>query len=152
MREPGLELLFEATGDLSPAVTIGSTPNGLERVIPIPAGGPFEGPHIRGKMVGGYDWQLTRPDGVTVIDALYLLETDDGVHLRCRNRGLRHGDPAVMQRLAAGEDVDADEYYFRCVPEFSAPAGRYGWLNDNIFVSTGARFSQAIKVRFYRLT
>ena len=103
-------------------------------------------------MVGGYDWQLTRPDGVTVIDALYLLETDDGVHLRCRNRGLRRGDPAVMQRLAAGEDVDADEYYFRCVPEFSAPAGRYGWLNDSVFVSTGARYPDAIKVRFYQLT
>lgn len=152
MREPGLKLLFEATGPLSPTVTIGNTAQGLERVIPIPAGGPFEGPRIRGTMVGGYDWQLTRPDGVTVIDALYLLETDDGVHLRCRNRGLRRGDPAVMQRLAAGEDVDADEYYFRCVPEFSAPAGRYGWLNDSVFVSTGARYPDAIKVRFYQLT
>lgn len=152
MLEPGLELLFEAFGDLAEPITIGETPQGIQRVIPIPFGGPFEGPDIRGRMIGGHDWQLTRPDGVTVIDALYILETDDGVHLQCRNRGLRHGPPDVMRRLAAGEVVDPAQYYFRCVPEFSAPAGRYEWLNRSMFVSTGERYPNSIKVRFYRVT
>jgi hypothetical protein len=58
-----------------------------------------EGPRIKGKLIGNAaDWQLTRPDGVTVADAIYALETDDGVIIQIRNRGLRHGPPEVMAR------------------------------------------------------
>lgn len=152
MNEPGLIFMFEASGALAQPVTIGDTPLGFQRVIPIVAGGGFEGPEIRGRMVGGHDWQTTRADGVTVVDALYMLETDDGVILQCRNRGLRHGPPDTMRRLAAGEPVDPSEYYFRTAPEFTAPAGRYDWMNRSLFLCTGARFPDAVKVRFYHVS
>lgn len=152
MRAPGLELLFEAHGGLHPPMVIGDTPAGTQRVIPIPEGGRFEGPRMSGRMLGGHDWQVTRADGVVVIDALYLLETDDGVRFQCRNRGVRRGPEEVMKRLASGEDVDPEEYYFRCVPEFSAPAGKYDFLNDNVFLSTGARHPNSITVSFYQVT
>ena len=152
MMPPQLTFLFEASGDLSPPVTIGETPLGIQRVIPIVAGGPFEGPDLRGRMVGGFDWQTTRADGVTVVDAQYILETDDGVILQCRNRGLRHGPADTMRRLAAGENVEPTEYYFRTAPEFTAPAGKYDWLNRSLFLCTGARFPDSVKVRFYRVT
>lgn len=151
MDDPGLKFIFEASGTLAPAVTIGETPLGFQRVIPILAGGPFDGPDIRGRMVGGYDWQTTRPDGVTIVDAQYMLETDDGVMLQCRNRGLRHGPPDTMRRLAQGELVDPSAYYFRTAPEFIAPAGRYDWLNRSLFLCTGARFSDAVRIRFFRV-
>jgi hypothetical protein len=148
---PGLEFVFEASGALSAPLQVGPTPFGVQRVIPIEPGSAFEGPMIRGVTLGGHDWQTTRADGVTVVDATYLLETDDGVRLQCRNRGLRHGSEAVMRRLAAGEPVAPSEYYFRAAPEFVAPAGRYDWMNRSLFVCTGARFPAAVKLRFFRV-
>jgi hypothetical protein len=87
---------------------------------------------------------------VTVADAIYALETDDGVVIQIRNRGLRHGPPEVMQRLAAGDAVDPAEYYFRTVPEFIAPKGRYEWMNRSIFICSGARFPLGIKLGLAR--
>jgi Protein of unknown function (DUF3237)/Retinal pigment epithelial membrane protein len=84
-----------------------------------------------------------------VFDAL---ETDDGVIIQIRNKGLRHGSPEVMARLVAGEEVDPAEYYFRTVPEFTAPTGRYDWLNKSIFICAGARFAARIKLWVWRVT
>ncbi len=149
---PGLEFVYEATGDLKPPRPIGETYDGTRRIIPIVGGGRVEGPLISGKLVGNAaDWQLTRPDGVTVADAIYALETDDGVVIQIRNRGLRHGPPEVMQRLAAGDTVDPAEYYFRTVPEFIAPKGRYEWMNRSIFICSGARFPLGIKLWVWRV-
>ncbi|MCW1931417.1 DUF3237 domain-containing protein [Pararhodobacter zhoushanensis] len=152
MNEPGLEFVFEATGGVSPPQVIGAVPTGRRQVIPIDAGGPFVGPDIKGTMVSGFDWQLIRADGVTEVDAMYLLETGDGVRIECRNRGVRHGPASVMQRMMQGQEVDPAEYYFRTTPVFTAPEGRYDWLNRSVFVCTGARYRDGVKVRFYRVT
>lgn len=153
MIQPGLEFVYEATGELEPPVAIGETCDGTRRIIPIVGGGRVKGPLISGKLIGNAaDWQLTRSDGVTVADAIYALETDDGVVIQIRNRGLRHGPPDVMQRLAAGQDVDPAEYYFRTVPEFIAPKGRYEWMNRSIFVCAGARYPMGIKLWVWRVT
>ena len=152
MIQPGLEFVYEAGGALGEAIPIGDTYDGTRRIIPI-FSGPVEGPRIRGRLLGqGADWQVTRPDGVTLADATYALETDDGVVIQIRNRGLRHGPPEVMQRLAAGEDVDPADYYFRTVPEFIAPVGKYDWLNRSIFVCAGARYALSIKLWVWRVT
>ncbi len=150
--KPELELVFEAEGQLEPMITIGQTPDGLRRAVPI-GGGTFQGPDIRGELVpGGCDWQVVRADGVTIPEAFYLLRTDDGVFIQVHNRGLRHGPPEVMARLAAGEVVDPASYYFRAAPTFSAPAGRYDWLNRSLFVCVGARYPASIRLWFYRVT
>jgi hypothetical protein len=152
MIKPDLEFVYEATGDLEPPVPIGRTYDGTRRIIPIVGGGRVEGPKIKGKLVGNAaDWQLTRHDGVTVADAIYALETDDGVVIQIRNRGLRHGPPEVMARLAAGEEVDPPAYYFRTVPEFIAPEGPYDWLNRSIFICSGARYPLGIKLWVWRV-
>lgn len=153
MIQPGLEFVYEAEGSLGEAIPIGATPDGTRRIIPIFSGGRVEGPLIRGELMGNAaDWQVTRPDGVTVADAIYALKTDDGVIIQIRNRGLRHGRPEVMQRLAAGEDVDPADYYFRTVPEFIAPEGRYDWMNRSIFLCAGARYAARIKLWVWRVT
>jgi hypothetical protein len=150
---PGLEFIYEAEGALDAPIAIGEAPDGTRRVIPIVGGGRVEGPRIRGALLGNAaDWQLTRPDGVTVADAMYALKTDDGTIIQIRNRGLRHGPPDVMARLGAGETVDPAEYYFRTVPEFIAPVGRYDWLNRSIFICSGARFARSIKLWVWRVT
>ena len=148
--KPDLQLLFEVRGALDAAVVVGETPVGLKRVVPI-LGGTFSGPEMRGTIVpGGADWQYVRPDGVTVVEARYLLRTDDEVLIEVHNRGIRHGPAETMKRLAAGESVDPSEYYFRAAPVLTAPAGKYEWLNRNLFVCTGARYATAITLWIYR--
>lgn len=88
-------------------------------------GGYFVGPGIRGSVVpGGGDFPLVRPDGMIIIDALYRLRTDDGVTIIIHNRGFWY----------PGGDGVPDKA--RLVPEFTAPVGRYDWLNRSIFLST----------------
>ncbi|MXP26206.1 DUF3237 family protein [Altererythrobacter indicus] len=153
MIKPELEFVYEAGGDLGAPKPIGKTMDGTRRIIPINEGGYVKGPKISGKLMGSSaDWQLTRHDGVTVADALYAIETDDGAIIQIRNRGLRHGPPDVMARLAAGEEVDPAEYYFRTVPEFIAPEGPYDWMNKSIFICSGARYEFGIKLWVWRVT
>lgn len=150
MLVPQLEFVFAAEGALADPIAIGQTHEGHRRIIPI-LDGHFEGPAIRGTFVttGAADWQFTRSDGVTQAEATYAIKTDDGVIIQVENFGLRHGSAAVMQRLAAGEDVDPADYYFRTNPRFTAPVGKYDWLNKSIFVASGARFRTSIKLWFF---
>ncbi len=149
--KPDLELLLEAHATLDAPILVGPTPEGTRRVIPI-SGGVFAGPTMRGVILpGGADWQYVRADGVTILEAQYLLRTDDGVRIQVSNRGLRHGPEEVMSRLAAGEDVDPGSYYFRASPTFSAPAGQYEWLNRSLFLCTGARRASSVTLWMYRV-
>lgn len=152
MIRPALEFVYELNAGLAAPVSVGDTPEGTRRIIPI-GGGSVEGPLIRGKLIGGgADWQLARADGVTVVDATYAIQTDDGVVIQIRNRGLRHGPVDVMAALVRGDEVDPFSYYFRTAPEFSAPAGRYEWLNRSIFVCSGARYRVSITLWVWRVT
>jgi Protein of unknown function (DUF3237) len=150
---PGLEFVYEASGDLEPVREIGAVPDGTRRIIPISSGGYVKGPLISGQLMGNSaDWQLTRPDGVTVADAIYAIETDDGVLIQIRNKGLRHGPAEVMDRLRRGDPVDPSEYYFRTIPEFIAPTGsKYEWMNRSIFICSGARYASSIKLWVWRV-
>jgi hypothetical protein len=149
---PGYEFVCELEARLESPILIGQTPVGLRRMVPI-IGGRFAGPRLQGTGVpGGADWQYQRSDGVWILEAIYLLRTDDGVLIQVRNHGLRDGPPEVMRRLAAGEHVDPSEYYFRATPSFDAPAGRYQWLNRGIFVCTGVRHPDAVKLWVWRVT
>ena len=148
---PRLAFVYAMEAALGPVIPIGATPDGTRRIIPI-LSGTIVGPDIRARVLGGgSDWQLLRADGVTVADATYAAETDDGAIIQIRNRGLRHGPAEVMARLAAGESVDPSAYYFRAAPQFIAPAGRYDWLNASIFVCTGARYAASIRLEVWRV-
>jgi hypothetical protein len=68
------------------------------------------------------------------------------------NRGLRHGPPEVIQRLARGEKVDPKLYYFRSVPEFEAPVGSaYEWLNRAVFIATAERGADVVTIKVYEV-
>ncbi len=150
--KPELSLLLEVRATLAAPIVVGDVPEGARRVVPI-TGGTFEGPMLRGTLVpGGADWQFLRQDDVMIVEAQYLLRTDDDVIIQVNNRGMRHGPPAVMQRLAGGNAVDPSEYYFRATPRLSAPAGRYEWLNRRIFLCSGARYPDAVVLWFYEVS
>jgi hypothetical protein len=103
------------------------------------AGGTFAGDRLRGIVEGGSDWQTLRSDGAIAIDARILLRTDGDEPVGLTYRGLRHGPPEVMERLAGGEDVDPASYYFRILCTFATSAPRLEWLNRVLAVGTGRR-------------
>jgi hypothetical protein len=149
--KPELSLLLEIRATLDAPIIVGEVPEGKRRVVPV-LGGTFAGPRLRGTLLpGGADWQYLRPDGVMVVEAQYLLRTDDGVIIQVNNRGMRHGPAEVMRRLGAGEPVDPAEYYFRATPRLSAPVGPYDWLNRRLFLCSGARYPDAVALWFYEV-
>ena len=151
MTPPQLAFLFEAHVHVAAPIEMGPGPNGAHRVIPI-TGGTVTGPRINGIVLpGGADWQWIRPDGAAEIEARYIIETNDGARISVVNRGLRHGPPAVLQRLAAGLPVDRAEYYFRTTPIFQTAAPRYEWLTKSVFVATGERHPNHVLLQFWEV-
>jgi len=101
---------------------------------------------------GGADWQIIRRDGVAEVEARYTLKTDDGALIYIWNRGVRHGPEEVIRRLAAGEAVGPDEYYFRTTPVFETGASAYQWLNGLVCVAAGERRPDAVVITVYQVT
>jgi hypothetical protein len=132
--------LFEIRLQVPQILDLGDTPLGRRRIAAV-TGGSFEGERLRGEVVGAPagDWLLQRSDGVLVLDVRLLLRTHDGAHIYMGYRGVRHGPPEVMARLAAGESVDPAAYYFRIVPIFETAAPQYAWINKIVAVGTGRR-------------
>ncbi len=148
---PGLEFICELKINLKPPYIVGETPHGLRRIIPI-IGGTFEGPKIKGEVLdGGADWQIVRKDGVAELEAHYQIKTDDGVIIYIKNTGLRVATPEVAARIGRGEIVPASEYYFRAVPKFEAPAGKYSWMNNAIYICKGIRNPNNVAIQVWKV-
>ena len=131
--------LFIFDLQVQPASMIGNTPDG-DRRVGIILGGRFEGERLRGKLQsGGSDWQSLRTDGTMALDVRCVMETDDGHLIGMTYRGMRHGPPAVMERIGRGEVVSASEYYLRIAPFFETSSEKYGWLNRVVGVGMGHR-------------
>ncbi len=148
---PLLEYALELRVNVGPALEVGSSSYGRRRTIPI-IGGTFAGVGLSGRVLpGGADWQLIETGGMAVLDARYVLETDNGLHLEVRNQGLRHGPTDVMNRMAAGEVVAASSYYFRTTPQFYPPEGHYEWLRRSIFIASGERLADQVVLWVWRI-
>lgn len=148
---PKLEFFCELKVKVDPALEVGEVPRGVRRIIPI-VGGTVEGPSIHGEILNsGADWQIVRKDGVTELEALYQFKTDEGTIIFIKNLAIRVASPEVAAKIARGEQVDPGQYYFRGTPRFEAPKGKYGWINDAIFVATGERNPGLVIIRVWRV-
>jgi muconolactone delta-isomerase len=138
--EPRLTLVYRLEATLGEPLDLGESAQGHHRIIP-QTGGRFRGPEIAGKLLPGAsaDWQIVLPDGTALADLRYTLQTDDGALLYVRSRGVRHGSPEVLARLARGEDVNAGEYTFRTTAQIETAAPELDWLNKGVFVGVGGR-------------
>lgn len=120
---PKMEFVFEIQAVCDPAYDCGVTANGLVRnIIPI-VGGQVVGPKVQGKVIpGGADYQLVdKATGRTQLEAIYSIQTADGVNIHVRNVGI----------LVPGKEG----VYFRTAPTFEAPADSpYAWLNNSLFI------------------
>lgn len=95
---------------------------------------------------GGVDWQRVRPDGVLEIDAHYALVSDEDESVEVRSTGLRKASDEVADRLARGDVVAPEEYYFRTHIRLTTAAPRLLWLNDLLAVSTGQRDREVVHI------
>ena len=140
-RPPTTEFVYEAVVDIGERVSIGQAPLGERFIVPI-IGGVFKGADIEGVVLpGGADRQLVRRDGVRELDALYELQTHDGVVLTVHNRVLID-DPAGGPRYALSHI------------SITAPQGSYDWLNRRTYVGTLDALRprrEAVLIRVYRL-
>lgn len=140
---PGIEFVYEAIVLLEPSTPVGETPFGRRNRIPI-IGGEFAGPNIKGRVLpGGMDWQLIRPDHFTVIEADYIMQTDDGALIHVYNKGV------------VGITADGG-FYARSTPWFESPNGPHVWLNQAVFVGTlgpvPERAEPAVRIRVFKVT
>lgn len=148
---PSLEFVCELKVKLKPPYVVGDTPHGMRRIIPI-VGGIFEGPKMKGEILdGGADWQIVRKDGVAELEAHYQIKTDDGVIIYIKNTGLRVATPEVAARIGRGEAVSPSEYYFRAIPKFEAPQGKYEWMNNAIFICKGIRNPDNVAIQVWKV-
>ena len=146
---PTLEYAFTATVQVAPPVEMGQADGGRKRFIAI-TGGSVEGPMLTGQVLnGGGDWQVIEPGGLTRVEARYFIKAADGTVIEIENPGVRVADPQVIERLARGEDVDPNAYYFRTTPRFSVTVGKYDWMRRNAFVARGIRRPDRVIVDFY---
>jgi Protein of unknown function (DUF3237) len=148
---PQLEFALELRVNIGPTFEIGSGAPGIRRTVPI-IGGTFRGPLLSGRVLsGGADWQLVESNGLTFVDARYVIETDDAVRIEVRNQGIRHGPREVIDRIAAGDAVSPSEYYFRTTPRFHPPDGQYDWLRRSVFIGLGERYADLVLVKVWRV-
>ena len=66
-------------------------------------------------------------------------------------RGVRHGPPEVLARMARGESVEPSEYYFRTAPFFETAAPKYAWLNVIVSVGIGERRPDGVLYRVFEI-
>lgn len=147
---PALKPLFELELNVSGSRLVGQTPTGARRIAWV-GGGRFAGPELAGTVLPGEDWITERADGAILLDVRLPLLTDAGEMILMRYRGIRHGPAAVMARLAAGEAVPAEDYYFRITPSFETAAPRLDWLNRILAVGSGRRLPEAVSYGIWQI-
>jgi len=148
----GTEPIFTIDAELAEIVDLGGTPYGGRRFVGI-LGGRVTGARLNGRILsGGADWQIIRSDRAADISARYIIESEDGAHIRVASDGLRHGPPEIIERLGRGDRVDPALYYFRTAMRFETAAASVDWLNRILAVARGRREARSVRLDVYEVT
>lgn len=148
--EPTLKHVFDLEIEVEEPIEIGDTGDGQRRIIPIVDGtvsGRIEG-HV---IPAGADYQVFRVDRPTELVAKYAFETDDGSRVYVENRGIRYAPPETKERLRDGKPVEPDDVYFQSTPQFETADPELAWLTQSIFVASGIRQPNGVKLAVYRV-
>jgi len=149
---PALMPMAQVRCEVGGLVSLGSAKYGERRYVPL-LGGTVAGPELNGDIVeGGVDWQVNRADGVLDIAAHYVIRAGDGGLIEVQSDGMRHGAPEVMARLARGDAVARDEYFFRTLMRFQTGAPHWLHLNKVMALAVGQRQAKLVVLDVYRIT
>ena len=121
--------------ETQPAVQLGP------RTVVGVSGGTFEGPKLRGKVIGpGADWPLTVSPNLRILDVRTILVTDDDKRIYMTYRGVIHTPPAGQ-----------GERYWRTVPIFETDSKKYEWLTQSVFVGVSFAVPQRVPYRIFQI-
>jgi len=148
---PMLVLAFHVEARLGPLEDHGDTRAGHRRIVPV-IGGRITGELEAEILPGGADWQVLRADGAVDVEARYSARTTAGELVYLQARGVRAGDPAVLEALLRGEPVDPTAYYFRTAITFETSAPRLAHLQSAIYLAVAEREADLVRYDGYRLT
>lgn len=127
------EFLMDLILETQPAIAVGN------RTVVSVTGGTFDGPKLKGKVVGpGADWPLRINDTLRILDVRTLLITDDDAKIYTTYRG-------VISTPAGGER------YWRTVPIFETEAPKYAWLNGIVAVGVSFTVPQRVSYRIFQI-
>ena len=146
---PSLAPAFEVVAELGPLEDHGMTRAGHRRIIPV-VGGTITGEVTGTILAGGADWQTVRADGCIEIDGRYSARGDDGSLLYIRARGVRSGDPEVLEALLRGDDVDPEAYYFRAA--LTLESASRPELERAVYIASYVREASRVRYVAYRVT
>ena len=128
------EFLFDLVIETGSANVLGA-----DRVIVPVSGGTFEGPTLKGTIVGpGGDWIVRRTDGSMALDVRLVLQTDDAQRISMTWRGISYTPPGGTQ-------------YARILPLFETGAAKYDWLNHLVAVGVNRPMPGKVAYRIYRI-
>src|SRR5262249_53197760 len=129
---------------------LGDIAQGHRRIVSL-SGGKFTGPELNGELLPGSsaDWQIVLPDGTTLGDIRYTLQTDGGDLLYVQSPRVRHGTVEVLARLAGAEDGDASEYTSHTSTQIETAAADLSWMNRGVFISVAGRQVGAVIYETY---
>lgn len=131
------EFLLDMMLDTQPANNVGSV--GVNRIVVPVSGGVFNGPKLKGAIVGpGGDWIVARPDGSSVLDVRLVLQTDDAQKISMTWRGISYTPQGGTQ-------------YARILPLFETGAAQYAWLNHIVAVGVHRPMPGKVAYRVYRI-
>jgi hypothetical protein len=131
------EFLLELTLDRGTASNVES--GGIKRSIVAIAGGTFQGPRLKGSIVGpSGDWIVGRPDGSSVVDIRAVLQTDDQQKIYMTCRGIAYPMPGGA-------------LHARILPLFETGAARYAWLNNVVAVGVYRPTPGKVTYRVFRI-
>jgi hypothetical protein len=137
----GAEPIFTIQAELSAIMNLGCTPYGERRIVDI-TGGTVRGTKLNGRIL----------PGAADIQARYTIETETNARILASSDGLRHGPPAVLDRLARGDSVDPALYYFRTVMRFETSDPAVDWLNRILALARGQREARSVRLDVYEVT
>lgn len=131
------EFLLDLVLETQTPSSVGS-PGGNRLIVPV-SGGTFEGPRLKGSVIGpSGDWILQRPDGSSLLDVRLLLQTDDAQKIYLTWRG-------IFYTQQGGKP------YARITPAFEAGPGKYAWLNDIVLVGVLRPVPKKVAYRLYQI-
>lgn len=152
LHRPELAFLARLEVTVDDVVDLGATDAGHRRIANID-GGTVTGDRFAGVVLpGGADWQVVLGDGTVLVETRYNLRAHDGALVHIRTSGLRTGEPAALDALARGEEVDPADYYFRTSATFETGDERYRWMTRAVTVCSCARLPTSVLIDAYTVS
>ena len=118
-------------------IILEDTARGYMLVAPT-GGGSFCGGKISGKVLPvGMGISCTPLTGINIIEAPFLLETYAGAKIYMRLSAYLDLPQETEDRLASGDSVSPDEYYYKGTVSFDVSAPEYKWMENKVYVCKG---------------